>query len=87
MLKNYIISAVRALGRQKLYSGLNIAGLSVGMALGILAILYVQYEYSYDDFHPGSNQIYRLTLKGKSSALKYPIEESSFALARELKES
>jgi hypothetical protein len=48
MLKNYIIVAVRNILRHKVYSIINIAGLSVGMACTILILLWVQYELSFD---------------------------------------
>lgn len=43
-LKNYLKSAIRSLKRQKAYSFINIAGLSVGLACCILIILYVRFE-------------------------------------------
>ena len=36
-------------------------GLGIGMACGILILLWVRHESSYDDFHENSGQIYRLT--------------------------
>lgn len=61
MLKNYFKIAWRNIVRQKVYSGLNIAGLSIGMACSILILLWVQNELSYDRFHVKADQLYRLT--------------------------
>jgi predicted permease len=61
MLKNYFKIAWRNIVRQKAYSFLNIAGLSIGMACSILILLWVQNELSYDRFHPRADQIFRLT--------------------------
>jgi putative ABC transport system permease protein len=61
MFKNYLTVAVRNLLRHKVYSIINIAGLSVGMACTILILLWVQYELSYDRFHENADRIYRLT--------------------------
>jgi putative ABC transport system permease protein len=61
MFKNYLTVAVRNLLRHKVYSLINIAGLSVGMACTILILLWVQYELSYDRFHENADRIYRLT--------------------------
>lgn len=61
MLKNYFKIAWRNIVRQKAYSVLNIAGLSIGMACSILILLWVQNELSYDRFHPRADQIFRLT--------------------------
>ncbi|WP_426295328.1 ABC transporter permease [Dyadobacter endophyticus] len=61
MLKNYFKIAWRNIVRQKAYSLLNIAGLSIGMACSILILLWVQNELSYDRFHTRANQLFRLT--------------------------
>ena len=61
MLRNYFIIALRNLGRNKIYSFINIAGLSLALACSMLIILYVKDEVSYDRFHAGVGQIYRIT--------------------------
>ncbi|TDE14801.1 ABC transporter permease [Dyadobacter psychrotolerans] len=61
MLKNYFKIAWRNIVRQKAYSILNIAGLSIGMACSILILLWVQNELSYDRFHTRAGQLFRLT--------------------------
>jgi putative ABC transport system permease protein len=60
MLKHYLIVALRALGRRKGFSFLNIAGLAVGMACGILILLAVRHDLSYDRFHEHADRIYRV---------------------------
>lgn len=59
MLKNYLKIAVRNLSNDKLYSVINIFGLAVGIACCILIGLYVQNEWSFDQFHSKSDRIYR----------------------------
>jgi len=61
MFKNYFKIALRNLGRNKIYSFINIAGLSIGLACAMLIILYVKDEVSYDRFHKNVNNIYRIT--------------------------
>ncbi len=60
MFKNYFTVAFRTLRRNKIYSVINIAGLSLGLASAMLIILYVKDEVSYDRFHAGVNNIYRV---------------------------
>jgi putative ABC transport system permease protein len=60
MFKNYFIVAFRNLRRNKVYSFINIAGLSLGLASAMLIILYVKDEVSYDKFHANVNNIYRV---------------------------
>jgi putative ABC transport system permease protein len=61
MIKSYFKLALRNLARNKIYSFINIAGLSLGLASAMLIILYVKDEISYDRFHKGVNRIYRVT--------------------------
>jgi putative ABC transport system permease protein len=60
MLKNYLKTAIRSLKRQKVYSFINIAGLSLGLVCCILIILYVRFELSYDHYHQNADRIYRI---------------------------
>lgn len=70
MLKNYIKTAWRNLVRNKFYSVINIAGLTVGLAIGILILLWVQDEFSFDSFHKNASNIYRVELFGGTGASK-----------------
>jgi putative ABC transport system permease protein len=60
MFRNYFKTAWRNLVKNKFYSVVNIAGLSVGLCIGMIILLWVQDEYSFDSFHTNSNNIYRL---------------------------
>jgi putative ABC transport system permease protein len=58
MFKNYLKTAWRNLWKNKVFSGLNIVGLAIGMAACIVIMLFVFYERSFDRMH--SKNIYRL---------------------------
>lgn len=60
MFENYFKTAFRNLLHNRIYSFINIAGLSIGLACAMLIMLYVQDEVSYDRFHKNVNQIYRI---------------------------
>ncbi|HOY12021.1 MAG TPA: ABC transporter permease [Saprospiraceae bacterium] len=62
MIKNYIKIAWRNLLKSKLYSAINIIGLSIGISACILIGLYIHNELSYDQFHLNSNNIYRASM-------------------------
>jgi len=62
IIKNYIKIALRNIYRNKLYSFLNIAGLSIGIACFLLILFYVQDELSFDRFHDKADRIYRINL-------------------------
>ena len=60
MLRNYLITAVRALRRHLGYTVINVLGLAVGIAACLLIGLYVRHEWSYDRFHEDANRIHRV---------------------------
>jgi putative ABC transport system permease protein len=60
MFKNYFKTAFRNLLHNKIYSLINVAGLSIGLACAMFIMLYVHDELSYDRFHKNVNQIYRI---------------------------
>lgn len=65
MIKNYLKITLRNLVHQKLYTFLNILGLSIGVASCLLILLYVYHELSYDTIHEKADRIYRVGLNGK----------------------
>ena len=60
MVHNYLSFALRNLIRHKLYSFINIAGLTVGLTCAIFIILFVRDQLSYDRWIPGTENLYRL---------------------------
>lgn len=61
MIKNYFKTAFRNLQRNKSYALINTLGLAVGISACLLIFLVVQFESSFDDFHPKKNNIYRVS--------------------------
>jgi putative ABC transport system permease protein len=51
---------LRLFRRQKLYTVVNVCGLTIGMACAILVMLWVQDELSYDQFHVNVDRLYRV---------------------------
>lgn len=60
MFKNHLKTAWRNLVKNKFYSAINIAGLTAGLSVGILILLWVQDELSFDRFHQQADNIYKL---------------------------
>src|SRR5438477_3555066 len=60
MLKNYFKTAFRSLIRNRNYTIINIAGLSVGIAVCMMIFIIIQFHTSYDDFHKNKDRIYRV---------------------------
>ncbi|MBL7845128.1 MAG: ABC transporter permease [Cyclobacteriaceae bacterium] len=65
MLRNYILTTLRILSRQKVYSAINIFGLTIGITSTLLLILYIVDEISYDRFHTDADRMYRSVMSAK----------------------
>jgi putative ABC transport system permease protein len=72
MLKNYFKIAFRNLWRHRVFSLINIIGLTVGMTACFLIFLYVRFELSYDSMHSKADRIFRIIcdIKTPSETLK-----------------
>jgi len=81
MFKNYIKIAFRNILKYKVYSFINIFGLSIGMASAILVILWVTNELSYDDFNLNNDNIYRVTMEREQGGTNVHNAKTSAALS------
>ncbi|MBA4053780.1 MAG: hypothetical protein C0490_03635 [Marivirga sp.] len=61
MIGSYIKTSGRNLVRNKLFSSINIVGLAISMAVGLLLIAFVHDLLSYDKFHKKGERVYRIT--------------------------
>lgn len=85
MLKNYINIAFRNLMKYKLYSSLNILGLSVGLSCFMIIFLFVKEELSYDQFHKDANQIYRVDFNATLNGVDHIIAQVGAPFAQAMK--
>jgi len=69
MIKNYLKIAFRNLWRHRVFSFINILGLTVGLTAFFLIFLYIRFELSYDAFNSKAGTIYRVV-----SDIKTPTE-------------
>jgi putative ABC transport system permease protein len=83
MIRNYFKIAFRNLAKHKMFSCINVLGLSAGMTACFLIALYVHFELTYDAFHKKADRIYRLSADIQSSAgtLQYSITSWPFGPA------
>src|SRR3569833_476183 len=86
MIRNYFKTAFRTLIRNRLYTTLNIAGLTFGLSCFLLIGIYLFDELTYDQQHTRGNRIYRVvehkTVNGESTT----IAAASYQLAEQSKE-
>ena len=66
MIKNYFKTTFRIFMRNKGYTFLNIFGLSIGIAICIIGLLYVFNELSYDRFNKNADRIHRIAVEALS---------------------
>jgi putative ABC transport system permease protein len=85
MLKNYFKIAFRNLWRHRVFSFINIMGLSVGMTACLLIFLYVRFEMSYDKFHPKVDRIYRVVADIKTPTETIPAGGPAWAVPSHIK--
>jgi putative ABC transport system permease protein len=85
MFRNYFKTAIRSLFRNKLYTTLNIAGLTFGLSCFILIGLYVYDELTYDNQHSQGDRIYRVIEHKKVNGESTVIAGASYKLAEESK--
>jgi len=87
MLKNYFKTAWRNLWRNKLYTVLNISGLTFGISCFLLIGLYLFDELTFDDQHGNGGRIYRVienkTVNGEATT----IAAAGYRLAEESKKA
>lgn len=82
MIKNYLKTSWRNLWKNKVFSLINIIGLSIGIGASLVIFLIVGYDFSFDTFHKNGDRIYRvvenyvLPLSGQthnSASVPYPM--------------
>ena len=84
MLKNWTNIFIYHIKNNKLFTALNVLGLSIGISALIFAILYWNDEHSYDQWNPEKNKIYSVmsnlgggNIWAVSSAIPAPILKST----------
>ncbi|MBE61785.1 MAG: hypothetical protein CMB89_05440 [Flammeovirgaceae bacterium] len=60
MFRNYLITALRNLKRNKVYTALNVFGLALGIGCALVIYKVISYEFSYDKHHANYEQVYRV---------------------------
>src|SRR4051812_5385660 len=60
MFKSYLKVAIRNLQKNKLVSFINIFGLGLSMSVGLMIMIRMEDQFSYDRFHPNGDRVYRI---------------------------
>lgn len=87
MFKNYTKISLRNISKHKLFSFINIFGLTVGIISCLFIYLYIQYETSFDTFHQDSDRIYRISMIKRTEAKTLRWSVNSAMLAPSIRNS
>lgn len=63
MFRNYLKIIWRNIYRQPTYTTLNLSCLSLGIAVALVILLYLDFELNFDRFHQQKDRIYRIETK------------------------
>lgn len=86
MIKQFFITAIRSLSKNKGFSALNIFGLAIGLTCFAFISIWVNDELSYDKFNKNADRIFRVTGEVNTQAESFRQAVSSIPLAAALKE-
>ncbi len=84
MIRNYLLTALRYIFRNKRFSLLNIFGLSLSMSVCMLIIVVIVDQLSYDQFHTKKERIYRVQSIDSLSNVSLKYASTTFPLGYEL---
>lgn len=87
MIKNLLTVAIRNLLRHRLYTSINVSGLAIGLAGGILILLYVNQEFSVDRLYTQGDRIYKVIREVRKTTRTTYESGTSGALGPELEAS
>lgn len=89
MIKNYFVVAWRNLAKNKVFSLINILGLTIGITVCLMIFLFIMNEFSVDDFHKNGKNIYRIARvinnEGKDANVAWVSAPYGPALANDFK--
>jgi putative ABC transport system permease protein len=68
MLRNYFKTALRSLLRNRSYTFINVAGLTLGITVCLIIFQLLRYELEFDQIHPNSDRLYRVVRDAKNSS-------------------
>jgi putative ABC transport system permease protein len=84
MFKNYLKSAIRFYKHNKVFTGINLMGLSLALSISFVILLFVINELSYDHCHKNRKRVYKVL--NYYTAFKSTDSQTPFILAPALKE-
>ncbi len=60
LLRNYLLISLRSIAKHKIISFINIFGLAISMSIGLIILVIIKGQFSYDGFHPNPERTFRV---------------------------
>lgn len=79
MFKNYFKIALRTFRKNKTTTVINVLGLSIGISAALIIFMVIQYDFSFDKYEPGRENIYRIVTDGdgwKNEGVPVPLHQN-----------
>ena len=86
MIRNYLLSALRNLWRNKLITLINLLGMAIGFGIFLTLLTWVRYDGSFDKFHKDIDNMYVLNIRLTMNGSEYTAQRTGGIFARELKD-
>lgn len=85
MFKHHLKSGWRSILKNKSFAGINIVGLSTGVAVCMIALIFFRYESSFDRYHTKADQTYRVVQHTQRADAEYFWNTTAYPLADALR--
>lgn len=87
MFKNLLKISIRSILKDKIYSIINITGLTIGITCSLFLLMYILDELSYDRYHQNGPNIYRIVSNIKEPDNAFTWAVAQIPLADELRDN
>lgn len=86
MIRNYLLSALRNLWRNKLITLINLVGMAIGFGIFLTLLGWIRFDSSFDRFHKDIDRMYLLNVRLTMNGMDYTTPRTGGVYARVLKE-
>jgi putative ABC transport system permease protein len=86
MIRNYLLSALRNLWRNKLITLINLVGMAIGFGIFLSLLSWIRFDNGFDKFHEDIDKMYILNIRLTMDNAEYTSERTGGVYSRVLKE-
>jgi putative ABC transport system permease protein len=86
MFRNYLKTALRNFSKNRFFTVLNVFCLALGMSISLIFVALLSFLFRFDDFHPNSERIYRITTQVHDNEQNPVYASAPVALVQKLRQ-